>query len=131
MNIKWYGHSSFLLTDSEGTSILTDPCPPEVGYELKDIECDAITVSHKHFDHCYVQCAVGEPLIIDTVGTRMVKNIRVTGYPDHRGKGSAVREGILASEGEEGKGPSSVSVETLAGAGHAFCGLGSCRTCPA
>ena len=93
MNIKWYGHSCFLLTDSEGTSILTDPCPPEVGYELKNIECDAVTVSHKHFDHCYTQCAAGEPIIIDTVGTRMVNNIRVTGYPAFHDKSGGAERG--------------------------------------
>ena len=81
MNIKWYGHSCFLLTDSEGTAILTDPCPPEVGYALEGIECDAVTVSHKHFDHCYLDCVEGEPLVIDSIGARMVKNIRVTGFP--------------------------------------------------
>ena len=81
MNIKWYGHSCFLLTDAEGTSILTDPCCPEVGYDLKDIVCDAVTVSHKHRDHSYVDCVSGEPIIIDTVSPRMVNNIRVTGFP--------------------------------------------------
>ena len=81
MNIKWYGHSCFLLTDAEGTSILTDPCCPEVGYHLSGIECDAVTVSHKHRDHSYLECVAGSPIVIDTVSPRMVKNVRITGYP--------------------------------------------------
>ena len=81
MNIKWFGHSSFLLTDSEGTAILTDPCCPEVGYKLENIECDAVTVSHQHRDHNYMGCLAGDPIVIDTIGTRMVKSVRVTGYP--------------------------------------------------
>lgn len=96
MNIKWFGHSCFLLTDEDGTSVLTDPCPPEVGYKLHDIACDAVTVSHGHFDHCYLQCASGDPVIINTVGTRMVKNIRITGFPAFHDKcGGAERGGNL------------------------------------
>ena len=32
MKIKWYGHSCFLLTDSNGSTVLTDPCDPSYGY---------------------------------------------------------------------------------------------------
>ena len=41
MNIKWYGHSCFLLTSEDGTSILTDPPAPETGYRVGHIHCDA------------------------------------------------------------------------------------------
>lgn len=93
MNIKWYGHSCFLITDSEGTSVLTDPCPPEVGYDLHGIVCDAVTVSHKHFDHCYLDCVDGSPIVIDTVSPRMVKGIRITGYPVFHDRCSGAERG--------------------------------------
>ena len=35
MKIKWYGHSCFLLTDSNGSTVLTDPCDPSYGYEMQ------------------------------------------------------------------------------------------------
>ncbi len=96
MNIKWYGHSTFLLTDSEGTAILTDPCGPGLGYELADIECDAVTVSHGHRDHNYTECALGSPIIIESIGTRMVNNVRVTGYPVfHDRSGGSERGGNI------------------------------------
>lgn len=34
MKIKWYGHASFIVTASDGTSIITDPYTPETsGYQ--------------------------------------------------------------------------------------------------
>lgn len=68
MKIKWYGHSCFLLTAANGARFLTDPCEPEVGYTLKNIETDAITVSHSHRDHNYVAAALGTPRIFDAAG---------------------------------------------------------------
>ena len=38
MEIKWYGHSCFLLTSSRGTRILMDPCSPDTGYALGPIQ---------------------------------------------------------------------------------------------
>ena len=68
MQITWYGHSCFLLTADNGYSILTDPCDSETGYELKDITCDAVTVSHEHHDHNCLSIVAGTPLVIRTTG---------------------------------------------------------------
>ena len=40
MNIKWYGHSCFLLTSANGVRVLCDPYSPEVGTNLEDIEAE-------------------------------------------------------------------------------------------
>lgn len=56
MKIKWLGHSSFLLTESTGISVLTDPFDPEmVGYGFSAPKVDIVTVSHGHADHNYVK----------------------------------------------------------------------------
>ena len=46
MKIKWYGHSCFLLTDSNGGTVLTDPCDPSYGYEIPPMHADIVTISH-------------------------------------------------------------------------------------
>ncbi|MDD6887638.1 MAG: MBL fold metallo-hydrolase, partial [bacterium] len=61
MQMQWYGHSCFLLTSGEGVRILTDPCAPTTGYRLRDIEADAVTSSHAHYDHNYFVAAAGSP----------------------------------------------------------------------
>lgn len=53
MNLTYFGHSCFLLTDEGGTRILTDPYG-DIGYALPHIRCDAVTVSHGHYDHANV-----------------------------------------------------------------------------
>jgi len=80
MQITWYGHSCFLLTAENGYSILTDPCDKETGYALHDIPCDAVTVSHDHFDHNCLSSVAGSPLVIRTPGEHMAGEIPVTGF---------------------------------------------------
>ena len=80
MNIKWYGQSCFLLTGEDGVRILTDPCAPETGYDVKNVYCDAVTVSHDHFDHNYILAAAGEPVIITEPGEHEVKGVKITGF---------------------------------------------------
>ncbi len=36
----------------------------------------------------------------ELVSAEMLPNVKVVGYPDNRGKGSAVREGVLLAEGD-------------------------------
>ena len=51
MKIQFLGHSCFKLTESTGTTVITDPYT-DIGYELPDgLESEAVTVSHEHYDH--------------------------------------------------------------------------------
>ena len=81
MQLTWYGHSCFLLTAESGYSILTDPCDKETGYALHDIVCDAVTVSHDHFDHNCLSSVSGTPLVFRTPGAHSAGGIPVVGYP--------------------------------------------------
>ena len=92
MKIRWYGHSCFLLTAENGVSILTDPPAPETGYVVSGIECCAVTVSHRHFDHCYIAAAAGEPEIITGLGEHEVSGVKITGFPSfHDNRMGALR----------------------------------------
>ena len=68
MKIKWYGHSCFLLTAGNGARFLTDPCDGSTGYTLRNIETDAVTVSHDHFDHNYLPAVLGTPEVFKAEG---------------------------------------------------------------
>ena len=80
MQITWYGHSCFLLTSESGYSILTDPCDPDTGYELQDLACDAVTISHEHHDHNCLAIVAGEPSVFRTAGEHLAGEIPVTGF---------------------------------------------------
>lgn len=61
MKIQYLGHSCFKLTESTGTTIVTDPYKG-IGYDLpKGLTADAVTVSHGHFDHNNVGAIGGAP----------------------------------------------------------------------
>lgn len=93
MKLTYYGHSCFLITGNSGTRILTDPCDPETGYCLKEIAADAVTVSHEHHDHNYVQAAAGTPEIIRTAGLHVVKDITIEGIPAWHDNDRGVQRG--------------------------------------
>ena len=65
MIIEYLGHSCFKLTESTGTSVVCDPYSQEVGYEMPEVDADAVTVSHRHFDHDCLKKVKGAPLVID------------------------------------------------------------------
>ena len=80
MQIKWYGHSCFLLTDSNGVRILTDPFSPKTMFELPAIEADAVTVSHDHDDHNYISAVVGSTKLIRTADEFEVGGVKIKGF---------------------------------------------------
>jgi len=82
MLILHHGHSEFYLETENGFRILTDPYDAHVGYPMKEIPCDAVTVSHGHGDHNYTEKAVGNIVIADKAGfTRLASDIVVQGIP--------------------------------------------------
>ncbi len=56
MNIKWLGHSCFLLESAEGIKVLHDPYKDMLGYKLpKGLRVDYVVSSHEHSDHNYTE----------------------------------------------------------------------------
>lgn len=63
IKIRWLGHSSFLVTTSDGTTILTDPVDFK-GYHIPPgTTADVVTVSHEHVDHNCIKAVSGSPII--------------------------------------------------------------------
>lgn len=80
MKIQWLGHAAFKLTESTGTSVITDPFKPAaVGYAMAYSTCDAVTLSHGHQDHNFVEGVKGKPRVIETTGVFDVNGIPVHG----------------------------------------------------
>ena len=81
MKIQYLGHSCFKLTESTGTTVITDPYG-RIGYELpKGLKADAVTVSHDHFDHNNVKAIGGRPLLIDKEGFYELPGVEITARP--------------------------------------------------
>lgn len=64
MELTYYGHASFLLRADDGTTILIDPYDVSCGYPVPDVAPTAVTISHEHFDHNYLQGVKGQPKVV-------------------------------------------------------------------
>lgn len=80
INIEYFGHASFGISDSKGMEIVTDPYDPTVGYTFPSISTKILTVSHDHFDHNYVAALKGyEQLIFASTGSFKNGDIKIKG----------------------------------------------------
>lgn len=88
MKIQYLGHSCFKLTESTGTTVITDPYG-DIGYKLPGgLSADAVTVSHNHFDHNNTGAVGGSPLLIDKEGFYQLPGVEIRGiksYHDDQG----------------------------------------------
>lgn len=93
MLITCHGHSEFYLEGADGFCLLTDPFDAHVGYAMGRYRCDAVTVSHGHGDHNFVQKALGAPAIVDSEGVwKIAPEVTVTAISSvHDGAGGAQR----------------------------------------
>lgn len=92
MQIKWIAHSCFLLQDSKGRKLLTDPFDESLGYNIFQGEVDIITISHSHFDHCYTK-KIKCNHIVNKTGLFNLCEINVTGIPSYHDKVSGAKRG--------------------------------------
>ena len=79
MKLRYYGHSCFLMTFSDGTSLVTDPFDETVGYPLCECRCDAVLTSHDHFDHNHVSSLKGSPVRVCEPGRARVGGVEIMG----------------------------------------------------
>ena len=94
MKIQYLGHSSFKLTESTGTTVITDPYQG-VGYEMAEGQtADAVTISHAHFDHDNVSAVVGNPKILREEGFYQLPGVELHGIKTYHD----MQEGRLRGE---------------------------------
>lgn len=51
LEIRYLGHSAFLLTSENGLHLVLDPFSPLTGYPIPRIDADILVSTHEHFDH--------------------------------------------------------------------------------
>lgn len=108
MEIKYLGHSSFLIK-TKTAKIVTDPFDPEmVGLKFSKTEADIVTISHGHKDHNQFKNVSRingvSPLMIDMPGEFEKMGIRIFGFQTFHDKtnGSERGENIMYKFESEG-----------------------------
>jgi L-ascorbate metabolism protein UlaG (beta-lactamase superfamily) len=80
MEITWYGHSCFRLTERGMATVVTDPYDhKQVGYEPLKLKSDIVTISHDTPGHNFLSAVKGESHLIDGPGEFEIGNVFITG----------------------------------------------------
>jgi L-ascorbate metabolism protein UlaG (beta-lactamase superfamily) len=76
--VKWFGHACFLIQGRD-VSILTDPVPPESGYDMGSPQVDIVTVSHDHAGHSALDQVQDGYRLLNGPGEYEIKEVFITG----------------------------------------------------
>lgn len=80
MEITWYGHSCFRLTERGLASVVTDPYDHRTtGYEVLKLKADIVTVSHNAPGHNFVSVVKGKEHTITGPGEYEIGGVFITG----------------------------------------------------
>jgi L-ascorbate metabolism protein UlaG (beta-lactamase superfamily) len=80
MEITWYGHSCFRLTERGLASVVTDPYDHKVaGYEPLKLKADIVTVSHDAPAHNFVNGVKGREHVLTGPGEYEIGGVFITG----------------------------------------------------
>ncbi|GAB1472354.1 MBL fold metallo-hydrolase [Chloroflexota bacterium] len=79
MEITWYGHSCFRLTERNYATVVTDPFDHKtVGYDALKLKADIVTVSHDAPGHNHMDAVKGSQHIIDGAGEFEIGSVFIT-----------------------------------------------------
>jgi L-ascorbate metabolism protein UlaG (beta-lactamase superfamily) len=88
MEITWYGHSCFRLTERSYATVVTDPYDnTAIGYEALKLKADIVTVSHDAPGHNYRDAVKGTSHLIDGAGEFEIGGVFITGVSTDGGTG--------------------------------------------
>ena len=92
MEITWYGHSCFRITERGNASVVTDPFDHKVvGYKELSLRADIVTISHDAPGHNFTKVVKGAKWQIDGPGEYEIGGVFLTAVPvgkhDQNGNG--------------------------------------------
>jgi L-ascorbate metabolism protein UlaG (beta-lactamase superfamily) len=95
MEITWYGHSCFRLTERSYASVVTDPYDRKVvGYNDLKLKADIVTVSHDAPGHNNTAAVKGTSHVIDGPGEFEIGSVFITGVATEGGSAKKNDKGV-------------------------------------
>jgi len=79
MDIVWYGHSCFRVSERGQAAIVTDPFGPDLGYEIPRLKADIVTLSHDAPGHNYLAAIKGYEHVIGGPGEYEIGGVFILG----------------------------------------------------
>lgn len=83
MDITWYGHSCFRITERNRVTVVTDPYSDHIGLPPLKLKGDIVTVSHDEPGHSNVQAVKGDPHVLGGAGEYEIGDVFITGMAMH------------------------------------------------
>ena len=93
MNWCWLGHSTFLITNDAGGRLVTDPVDKKSLPDLPRVAADAITVSHRHHDHCAVERIGGTPTVKESPVPETIAGFQIRGFASFHDEAHGAKRG--------------------------------------
>jgi L-ascorbate metabolism protein UlaG (beta-lactamase superfamily) len=75
MEIMWYGHSCFRLSERGKASIVTDPFNDSIGLEVPKLKADIVTISHNAPGHNNAAAVKGNQRVLYGPGEYEIGNV--------------------------------------------------------
>jgi len=79
LDIIWYGHSCFRLTERGQTTLITDPYSPSIGLPELKLKADIVTISHAEPGHNYLDAIKSPYRAVQSPGEYEIGGTFVTG----------------------------------------------------
>jgi len=93
MEITWYGHSCFRLTERGMGTVVTDPYDHEIaGYEPLRLRGDIVTISHNAPGHNFVSAVKGRSHTLTGPGEYEIGGVFITGVQTNGAKKKSQEE---------------------------------------
>ena len=93
MEITWYGHSCFRLTERNFATVVTDPYDTkQVGYAPLKLKGDIVTVSHNSPGHNCISAVKSDPFLITGPGEFEIGGVFITGVQTNKHSKKAADE---------------------------------------
>lgn len=83
MDITWYGHSCFRITERGQISVVTDPYSENIGLPSLRLKADVVTVSHDGEGHNNVGAVKGDPHVLAGPGEYEIGGTFISGIAMH------------------------------------------------
>src|SRR5690606_684408 len=79
MEITWYGHSCFRITERGRATVVTDPFGEQLGYEVPRLKADIAAISHNSPNHAALDSLREVKYVIDGPGEYEIGGVFVIG----------------------------------------------------
>lgn len=84
MDITWYGHSCFRITERNHISVVTDPFSENIGLPVPKLKADVVTISHDEPGHNNTEAVKGVSHVLTGPGEYEIGGVFITAIELHQ-----------------------------------------------